>query len=195
MPKIVDHDMRRQELVEESWRVIARDGLEGVTMRKVAAAANCTTGRITHYFSNREDLILAAMRAVYNAAGKRMAVISAGNLDPAAKLQRHLEETLPLDEERLEEWKVWIAFWSAASSNPDLAGENDRRHRKWRNSLIPLITGIAPQADAGLEADILLGIVDGTGLQAAVNSTPANRARAKKAVAEQVSRLVRAGRG
>ena len=68
MPKLIDHDLRRRELVEASWQVIADEGLEGVTMRKVAAAARCTTGRITHYFENREELLLAALRAVYSAA-------------------------------------------------------------------------------------------------------------------------------
>ena len=45
MPKQVDHGARRRQLVEASWAVIAREGLEGATLRKVAAAANCTTAR------------------------------------------------------------------------------------------------------------------------------------------------------
>ena len=46
MPKQVDHAARRRELVEASWEVIASEGIEGTTLRKVAAAADCTTGRI-----------------------------------------------------------------------------------------------------------------------------------------------------
>ena len=191
MPKLIDHDLRRRELVEASWQVIADEGLEGVTMRKVAAAAGCTTGRITHYFENREELVLAALRAVYDAAGERMAAAASSDLPPADKLLRHLEETLPLDGARLREWKVWIAFWSAAASNPELAAENDRRHRAWRKALAPLVSAHAPNADAEYEADILSGIVDGLGLQAAVNSTPANRARVRDALAAYVARLGR----
>ncbi|MBA4102389.1 MAG: TetR/AcrR family transcriptional regulator, partial [Arthrobacter sp.] len=36
MPKIVDHDERRLELVDATWRIIARQGLEGATMREIA---------------------------------------------------------------------------------------------------------------------------------------------------------------
>ena len=79
MPKIVDHDARRQELIEASWRVIAAEGLEGVTMRKIAAEAGCTTGRLTHYFADREALILASLRTSYDVTGDRARQAIANN--------------------------------------------------------------------------------------------------------------------
>ena len=36
MPKDVDHDARREELLEAVWRVIARDGMERATIRAIA---------------------------------------------------------------------------------------------------------------------------------------------------------------
>ena len=47
MPKVVDHAVRRAELVDAAWRVIAEEGLEAATMRRIAEAAGCTTGRVT----------------------------------------------------------------------------------------------------------------------------------------------------
>ena len=35
MPKIVDHQLRRQELLAATWRVIARTGIIGVTTREM----------------------------------------------------------------------------------------------------------------------------------------------------------------
>ena len=55
MPKIIDHDERRQELIEASWAVIAAEGLEGVTMRKIATAAGgnrrdgLAVGKVMHH--------------------------------------------------------------------------------------------------------------------------------------------------
>ena len=121
MPKIVDHQARRREIVEASWRVIAADGLAGVTMRKIADAAGCSTGRLTHYFANREEIVLAALRAVYHAARARLERVGSGASPAPEKLIAFLEETLPLDRVRLLEWKVWIAFWSAAAAAPLLA--------------------------------------------------------------------------
>jgi len=191
MPKIVDHDTRRAELVEASWKVIAAEGLEGLTMRKVAEAAGCTTGRITHYFADREALVLAALRAVNGAAGNRTDALLSGNAPPRQKLILCLEEGLPLDRTRQLEWKVWIAFWAAAASNPDLAKENDARHQGWIRALSPLIAAVAPKADAEHEARILMGILDGLGLIAAINPTARNKTNAKEAVHTHVADLIK----
>ena len=110
LPKVVNHEERRRSLVEASWDVIAREGIEGVTLRKVATQAACTTGRITHYFSNRDDLILSALRAVYSDSEQRMSVIQKAGEDPEKCLQQILYEALPLDKTRLREWQVWIVF-------------------------------------------------------------------------------------
>ena len=36
MPKKVDHDARREELVLAAWRVIAANGIDEVTIRDIA---------------------------------------------------------------------------------------------------------------------------------------------------------------
>lgn len=189
MPKIVDHDTRRREIVEASWQVIAGEGLDGVTMRKIAAAAGCTTGRLTHYFANREELVLAALRAVYDAAASRMAAVQDASGPLRKRLLQMLEETLPLDDTRLREWKIWIAFWGAAAADRTLAEENDDRHDRWRASILPLIREIAPSSDAVYEAERLVGIVNGLGLEAAISPTRRNRARAREALARHLESL------
>ena len=44
MPKIVDHDARRRELVEIASQVIAKNGVEGATLRELAAEAGFSNG-------------------------------------------------------------------------------------------------------------------------------------------------------
>ena len=44
MPKEVDHNERREELLEAVWRVIARDGMEGTTIRGIAKESGWSTG-------------------------------------------------------------------------------------------------------------------------------------------------------
>jgi len=190
MPKIVDHDARRRELVEASWAVIAEEGLEGVTMRKVAEAANCTTGRITHYFADREALILASLQTSNRATSKRVSEIIASNLDVYEKLLGMAEQTLPLDEERRIEVKVWLAFWSAATVNKALAKENDARMDEWFAALLPLVKEVAPNADPEHEANLLIGLINGLGIQVAVNPSRKNQAMARKTVERHLTWLI-----
>ena len=63
MPKVVNHEEQRAGFVTASWEVIAEEGLGAATLRRVAAAAGMTTGALTHYFSDREALLVEALRA------------------------------------------------------------------------------------------------------------------------------------
>ena len=188
MPKQVDHGARRRELVEASWEVIAREGINGVTLRKVAAAADCTTGRIAHYFSGRDELILSALRVAYAATGKRMSEIAEREANPRVRLRRVAHEALPLDNARLNEWKVWIVFWAAASSNRQLAKENARRYRNWQQTLESLIRDI-PSSGSGKDALDLIAVIDGFGIRATLMPTPANRKLARAAINRWVDQL------
>jgi len=188
VPKIVDHDARRAEIIEASWRVIAAEGLPGLSMRKIADAAGCTTGRLTHYFANREEIVLAALRAVYDATAVRLRRVRRP-LPARERLVAYLEETLPLDRERLLEWQVWIAFWSAAATNPALAKENDERIAGWIDALTPMVAAAATHVDAARESQTLVALVNGVGLQAAVHPSPANKRRARETLARYVDTL------
>lgn len=190
MPKIVDHDARRRELVEASWAVIAEEGLEGLTMRKVAEAAHCTTGRITHYFVDREALILASLQTSNLATSKRVSDIIASDLPVYEKLIAMAEQTLPLDEERRMEVKVWLAFWSAATVNEALAKENDARMEEWFVALLPLVKEAAPKVDAAHETNLLIGLINGLGIQAAVNPSRKNLAMARQTVEQHLKKLI-----
>lgn len=189
MPKIVDHNARRRELIEASWAVIATEGLEGVTMRKIAQAAKCTTGRITHYFKDREALILASLQTSNRATSKRVGDIIASDQNTYEKLVGIAEQTLPLDEERRIEVKIWLAFWSAATINTVLAKENDARMEEWFSALVPLVKEIAPNADAAHEAKLLIGLINGLGIQAAVNPTRKNLTMIKETIEKHLRQL------
>jgi TetR/AcrR family transcriptional regulator len=47
---------RRRVVLDGAWRVFARDGLDGGTMRAIAAEAGCTTGAIYPLFPSKEAI-------------------------------------------------------------------------------------------------------------------------------------------
>ena len=109
MPKIVDHEERRRELAAAVWRVIARDGVEGVSIRDVAAEADWSPGALRHYFKTKDELLQFAARLVYERVYQRLAVRrDAGTLTEA--IRGVLTEVLPLDADRRTEAAIWLAF-------------------------------------------------------------------------------------
>ena len=131
MPKIVDHERRRAEIAETTWRIIARRGLDGATLREVAADAGYANGAIKPYFPSKASLMEATFRHVFGRTNARIAEATAG-LDGFAALRAFSLEVLPLDADRLDEARVVVAFWQQALHHPAQAEVNDSAMRQWR---------------------------------------------------------------
>ena len=56
-----DHD-RRSTILDATLRLIATDGVDAITHRRVAAAAGVPLGSTTYYFDSREQLLREAFR-------------------------------------------------------------------------------------------------------------------------------------
>lgn len=171
MPKIVDHEERRAEVASAVWRAISRHGLEGTTIRQIAQEAGYSTGVLSHYFADKDELLLYALREAMTHTVGRMR--EHASKTPAAKALRAVVlESLPLDGERRAEWLVWLAFWSRATTNETLRKEQVERYDAYRNGIRALIE--AGQKDGSLRADVraeeaaedLICQIDGLSLQA-----------------------------
>jgi TetR/AcrR family transcriptional regulator, transcriptional repressor of aconitase len=52
-----DHEAKRRELLKAATSVIAEEGLANTSLRRVAQRAGCTTGAVTYYFADKEELV------------------------------------------------------------------------------------------------------------------------------------------
>ncbi|WP_226346735.1 TetR family transcriptional regulator C-terminal domain-containing protein [Agilicoccus flavus] len=68
MPRQVDHAQRRSEISHAVWAVVARNGLDAVSLRTVAAEAGISAGRVQHYFATKDEMVLEAAREMARAA-------------------------------------------------------------------------------------------------------------------------------
>ena len=172
MPKTVDPQSKRQELLTASWDVIAREGLKGATLRRVAAEAGCTTGTLVHYFPDRAALMIAALREAHYGAGRRMAQSASETDSGKQRLRAVLLESLPLDDERLREWRIWLAFWAESMNDAALTREDAERYAEWSELIEGLVAetlGARSRRSANVrkEAAKLIALVDGLGVRIA----------------------------
>lgn len=120
MPKIVDWDQRRDEILAATWRVIARDGITGATIRAIAKEAGCSRGILGHYFDDKADILGSALLLSHRRVGARMSAAASGQAGLAA-LRAVMLEALPLDERRDLEAQIEISFWGRALGNAALS--------------------------------------------------------------------------
>ncbi len=132
MPRSVDHAQRRHLVVAAARSVLARDGLSGLSMRSIAAEAGCTTGLVTHYFRDKQEVVSAAMSDNASRQSDRARDRFAGKVADAAEA---LAELLPLDEQRADETRVWLAFYAQAVGSPDLLAQHEEHYAWWRGEL------------------------------------------------------------
>jgi TetR/AcrR family transcriptional repressor of bet genes len=124
MPKIVDHDERRDQIALVACRVVAENGFDQATIVRIAREAGYTTGMVAHYFDTKQDIIIAALRLILRRIEERLT-------KPATDLLTVLSEALPVDEQRFIECAFWTAFWGQVSADKKLKRINAWVHREY----------------------------------------------------------------
>lgn len=159
---------------------IARHGLDAVTLAAVGEEANCTTGTITHYFPDKDAVLIAALEHAIDTMNRRM----------KHKLERNTEdvigflsEALPLGRSGRAETKVWYSFWSRAMHDAELEPLQRSMHKRWRAKVDRLLEAMVERGEITLangledEAEALCAVINGVGLRATLDprSWPAKR--------------------
>jgi AcrR family transcriptional regulator len=191
MPKIVDHEARRAQIAEAVWRIAADRGLGAASLREVAAEAGWSLGALRHYFATREDLLRFGFRLAAQRAYARIEQATAGAGSARDALQAALEETLPLDEERRSELRVWLAFFVHADVSAELKGERDATYATIIGWLAGFLERLErPPADPPGTAVLLWAAIDGIALQGLARPETMTPARQRAALDAQLELLL-----
>ena len=117
-------------------RLIAKAGLDAVTVRDVAEGVGCSTAVVSHYFHNKKELLYLTYRATIDRATERAEqALATSNGD----LKAYLAEIMPLDSERVTEWKVWLAFWAKAAADEEIAEDQRRCVLRTRGNILAIL--------------------------------------------------------
>jgi AcrR family transcriptional regulator len=149
MPKIVDWDARRDEILSATWRVIARDGIAKATIRAIAREAGCSRGILAHYFDDKADILGSALVMSHRRVAARMDAGTAG-LAGLDALRVVMLEALPLDDRRDLEAQIEISFWGRALGTAEL---RDLQHTEFDHLYARLHRHLAEAGDRGELAD------------------------------------------
>ncbi|WP_405062525.1 TetR family transcriptional regulator C-terminal domain-containing protein [Kribbella sp. NBC_01505] len=202
MPKIVDHDARREEIAQALWRVVRRGGIRAASVRTIAAEAGWSAGAVRYYFPDQEGLLKFAMELVSRRVGERLTALTAsGGTKGSATVValRYLEEVLPLDEERMVELDVWLAFTAqalaesgAGALQDNIESVNDGLHDLCAELVNALSAAgsLREGLDLRLEAERLHALVDGLAMHAAVQRRRTTPARVRRLLRLHIDSLL-----
>jgi TetR/AcrR family transcriptional repressor of bet genes len=159
----------RRRLSDAVFTTLAERGPTGLTLRAVAERAGCTTGLVLHTFRDKRALLLHARDVLHERTRERSDALEGDADDPAAAVRAVVLGTLPTDDERLAEARVWVGFLAAALDDPVLAERHARNSRAFADRLARLLeTGDPGRHDeAATRAAALVAAVEGVSSLAA----------------------------
>lgn len=174
VPKIVNHDERRRELIEATWKVIARHGLNAVTMRQIAQEAGYANGALKPYFPTKSDLLEATYNHVFARTEERITAATE-SLRGLAALRTLCLEILPVTPGLLDEARIVVPFWEAAIHDPVRTRAITSSIDRWRDRITDALLEAAEDGELrpgivpGNIAGSLLGFLQGSQLTAVVD--------------------------
>ncbi|MFJ9557806.1 TetR/AcrR family transcriptional regulator [Nocardiopsis sp. NPDC101807] len=120
MPKLVDKEERRLRIVDALCRIAAEKGVEGISVRAVAAEAQLSAGAVQREFGTKEELLHFAFRVIADEITACFGVFQDGVGRPAFPevLRRVLVDLLPTDERRLAQVRAWNVLYARAVVDP-----------------------------------------------------------------------------
>lgn len=122
MPKIVDHDQYRKELLGKCFTLFAEKGYASITMRQIAQELEVSTGTLYHYFPSKEALFEQMVEEMSTAGLQKFAI----QVEKAKSLPERVELAFDYvicnEAEFIKESLIWIEFfqqqgWEAMQHN------------------------------------------------------------------------------
>ncbi|MFJ3201367.1 TetR/AcrR family transcriptional regulator [Streptomyces sp. NPDC086989] len=169
MPRQVDHEGRRRLIAEAVCRLADESGLEGVTLRDVAARAQVSMGAVQRCFRTKDEMLVFALGYVGERIAERVRarLVRSPAQSAGTALGHAATEVALLREEHRAEARVWLAFVAQAVVSEPLAATLKVNYAALQESFTRLIAEAAEDAgraaplDPRREARALLALADG----------------------------------
>jgi phenylpropionate dioxygenase-like ring-hydroxylating dioxygenase large terminal subunit/DNA-binding transcriptional regulator YbjK len=150
---------RRRELIEATIASIARNGLSGTTIAKVAEIANLSAGIVSFYFRTKEALRLATLEHLdLEFENRRLEVLDRAGDDPVRQLEAIIDVNLDpalCDAGRVA---VWAAFWGESQARKSYQKVCGARDVSEEQQLVALFEQIAARGSSGHVDPCALGL-------------------------------------
>ncbi|WP_235676604.1 MULTISPECIES: TetR family transcriptional regulator C-terminal domain-containing protein [unclassified Vibrio] len=173
MPKIVDHEARKDDLVKSFLDLATKTGLENVSLRGVASHANVSLRQVQYYFGSKNALVTSGLdhltNSSYQGVAQRLSATD-GTKGAIETFTAIFEEAMPTDEKSKQFHQLSMSYAMLSLTRLEfndqalLEGAN-RLQNRIEEVLIKGIRDGELNRDINIksEAILLLGLINGLG--------------------------------
>lgn len=183
---------RQQKILEAAVRVIARSGVRGLRVEKIAAEAGISTSLIYYHFTNRAGLLRRTLEFVSDRAAAYTEEAAAEAADPRGELELLLFGELQETQAVRENSTAWGELRASAVFAPELREPLAESTRIWVDEVAEVIRRVdSAGVKAEDAAERLTSLVEGLSERWLSGSMELERAREllRDAIALELDRL------
>lgn len=163
-------DIRRETLIDAALRCLARDGHDGLSVRRIATEAGVSAGLVNHYFPKLTMLVADAYETLATRIASQMTDAAdkvAGT--PRERLSKLIEACFAPDIMDPSLLRVWVVFWGMILHSPEMRLVQRRTNERFCNVFERFLRDVAiaegRQVDTALLALGLSAMHDGLWLE------------------------------
>lgn len=159
----------RLKVRDAALELISREGLKNCSLRAIALELDCTTGVLTHYFRNKDELLLFVLDTIMTRLSEIM-VKKAEDTQGLERLKVMMLAILPTNPELTTIWRAWLAFVGAALGDTQLANEHKRHYANFKGFIgqelakLQVAGEINSELNLDFEAAAWIATFDGIGV-------------------------------
>ena len=164
-------DERRAEILTTASALASAEGLESLTLRRVADELGVYPGLVSHYFQTVDELVIAAFRHAVTTESAACYAAVADEPTPLHRLAKLLVSLIGHERDGVS--LLWLDAWSAFRHRAGLAVEVNRQMEADKQRLGELIAdgvtaGQFDITDPTASAARIYAVIDGLAVLAAV---------------------------
>jgi AcrR family transcriptional regulator len=191
----------QSKVLEAAIACIAETGLEGASIRQVAARASVSIGAVQHHYPTKDALLAAAMTYLESSYRERLARSTAAAATSTERLRHTVHALVPDGADDRRATALWVAFVGRSAVHPPTAEEHRRLWQRAEDGLTHLVSAALgedspvrsqPARDA---AAGLLALADGLSVAALLEPDRMSERRAHRLVDAAVDALLHQHRG
>src|ERR1039458_9102411 len=121
--------VRREALIEATLRCLKEYGHDGVSVRRISAAAGVSIGLINHHFPSKSGLVAEAYETLAISLQeliRRQA--DAGSGSPRERLSGFIRASFGPEIIDPALFNVWLVFWSMVAHSPEMREVHDNTY-------------------------------------------------------------------
>ena len=136
--------LTRQKVLDATLAVIAREGLSGVTMAKVAETAGLSRGIGNFHFQSKEQLLLETLRALQREFdGAWTGAVAQAGPSPVDQIKALIRAVLEPPIAHPERLAAWFAYWGESPSRTIYREICAVPDREWQAAIHKILKQIA----------------------------------------------------